>query len=211
MRPVMALCLAGVVSGHAHAASAQLVTDMTPERIEEAISQAKKAETCYPLQWGGGKVFGMSVRGNEFGCFTTPYSRVVQAAQAARKKYKQFTAADVTPDLIASEIHVFAFPQTMGKHGEHIVNVTAAVVMPVKSKDRSVAIQPVRTSGLTTEYKNLLGATWEGSGLLAVFPLSVLSESNEVRLVYDDKIGSCGGFSGKDECAVHWWKFDKIR
>src|SRR5712692_3213182 len=80
--------------------AAQIVTEMTPERIKEAIS-SEKATGCYELH-------KQSLTGRVVvGCFTTPFSRVVAAAQNAKRKYKPFTEADVTPELIAAgELHV---------------------------------------------------------------------------------------------------------
>ena len=53
-------------------AESQVVTEMTPERIREAIAD-EKGEGCYALK-------------KTYACFTTPYSRVVQAARVAKKQ-----------------------------------------------------------------------------------------------------------------------------
>ena len=85
--------------GAARAASAQVVTEMTPERIREAIADTK-AKGCYVLSTGGVlERFGR-------GCLTTPYSRVVLAAQNAREKYQPFTEADVQPAMLAPEFEI---------------------------------------------------------------------------------------------------------
>ncbi len=65
------------------------------------------------------------------------------------------------------------------------LDVKAVVVIPAKSKDRSAAILPAERVDLDSRYQNLLGATFEAKGLVASFPLSVLSDDNEVRIVYD--------------------------
>jgi hypothetical protein len=156
---------------------AQVVTEMTPDTIKAAIADNKN-DGCYTLRKG-------------FACFTTPYSRVVQAAQAAKKKYEPFTEASVTPEMVAPVVEVLAWPQPSfiygsGRTGPPI-DVSAVVVMPAKSKDASAAIQPAEKVDLDSHYQNLLGATWEAKGIVAKFPLSVLTPQNEVRIVYAGK------------------------
>ena len=53
--------------------------------------------------WGNGPLIGS---------FSTPFARVVQAAVATRKKGSAFAPGNVTPDLIAPELHVIALAQT---------------------------------------------------------------------------------------------------
>jgi len=67
------------------------------------------------------------------------------------------------------------------------IDVSAVVVMKAKSKDPSAAIQPAEKVDLDSHYQNLLGATWEAKGIVAKFPLSVLTPENEVRIVYAGK------------------------
>lgn len=54
----------------------------------------------------------------------------------------------------------------------------------------------------SSNYQNMLGATFEARGIVASFPLSVLSEANEVRIVYDGK--GCADWKNKlsEECAI---------
>jgi hypothetical protein len=135
------------------------------------------------------------------GGFTTPFLRVALAANAAKSKYKTFTSADVSADLLAPEVHIVASSQDAG--GGAIANVETIVVLPKGSKDPSKAIQPLRTQPLNEEYKNLLGFTAEGRGMIAVFPLSILREDNEVRVVFDKRIPDARGAAGHcDDCAV---------
>lgn len=167
---------------------------MTPETIKAAIADTKN-DGCYTLKKG-------------FACFTTPYSRVAQAAQAAKKKYEAFTEASATPEMLAPVVEVIAFPQptfVMG-HGRTgpPVDVTAIVVMPAKGKDASAAIPPTEKMDLDSRYQNLLGATFEAKGLVARFPLTVLKADNEVRVVYSGK-GCAGTFiKPSEECSFRF-------
>lgn len=168
---IAACCLWTVSAG------AQIVVEMTPETIKAAIADTKN-DGCYELHKG-------------FACFTTPYSRVAQAAKAAKKKYQPLTEGDITPGMIAPIVEVLAWPQPSfvygrGRNGPPI-DVSAVVVLPAKSKDASAAIQPTEKGDLDSHYQNLLGATWEAKGIVAKFPLSVLTAENEVRIVYDGK------------------------
>jgi hypothetical protein len=190
-------------------AGAQIVMEMTPDRIREAI--AAGGDSCYGLTRGR-KNQAMSVF---IGCYSTPYSRVAGAAKKAKAAYRPFTEADVTPEMIAPEVWIAARPQ-QPRHHPGMVDVVAVVVAPAKSTDTGAAIQPVRSIEDTATYQNMMGATFQGKGMMAVFPLSILSEENEVRVVYDSPVCTEGSFSGflKDkktaECAVRF-KLDKIR
>lgn len=188
-------------------ALAQVVTEMTPDLIKQALAD-QKTDTCYGFGPSAG--FGaIKLSGAPgYGCFTTPYSRVVAAARDATKKYKSFTEADVTPEMIVPEAHFHAFAQRRD-HGPGMVDVEAVVLMPKGSKDRAAAIQPIRADQMTAEYKNLMGATFEGKSITAVFPLTVLDERNEVRVVFGSPI--CGGSLKRSADCAAKLKLDKVR
>lgn len=198
----ISLCGLVLALGLAVHAEAQVVTQMTPALIQEAIN--KGGDGTYKLQersgWGNGPVLGY---------FTTPYSRVALAAASARKRYKPFTAVDVTPDMLLPELHVYAVSQAV-EGTSAIANVEAVVVMPYKSKDRSRAVQPIRTTELTEEYKNLMGAVANGRSILAVFPLSVLDEKNELRVVFDRGVPGSAALKGCADCGLRF-KLEKVR
>ncbi len=155
----------------ARTAHAQLVVEMTPAKIKEALADTK-GTGCYEIQKGYG----------QRGCFSTPYSRVVEQKAYRTKRYQPFTETDVTPELIApGQVHVYAYPSLY----QGIHSVVAVVVGPHKGKGAEGVIQPLKLEEISTEYKNLLGATYEKQGMRAVFPLSVLNEQNEFRIVYE--------------------------
>lgn len=163
-------------------AYAQVAAEMTPELIRQAIADGK-GDGCYGLRAGKGFIGTAMV-----GCFSTPYSRVVSAAQAAKKKYKTFTEADVTPELVAAgELHIHGF--AINPDGPGMANVETIVITPKGSKDKSKAIQPTKATETTSEFKNQMGASFEGRSMTAVFPLDVLTEDHEIHIVYDSLIG----------------------
>jgi hypothetical protein len=162
-------------------AQPKVAADLTPDQVKAAIADTKN-DGCYGLRAGRALMAKIAV-----GCFTTPYSRVVMAAQAAKKKYKPFTEADVTPEIVApGELHIHAFAGD--PVGPGMANVQAVVIMPKGAKDQAKAVQPTKSEEATAEYKNAMGAEFEGKSVTATFPLEMLSEANEVHIVYDAQL-----------------------
>ena len=193
-------------------ATAQVVTDMTPELIKQAIAD-KKGKPCYPISMGS----TMAMTKRDVGCFSTPYSRVVAAARAAQKAYKPFTEADVTVDMFAPEVRVIASAvNRIHGVGAGIISPKTVVVMPIGVTDIAAAIQPSKTEEVDQAFTNAYGAEWRGKTIVASFPLSVLSEKNELRIVYDGPCGAGGPGSRNAEggfttdCGSKF-KLDKVR
>jgi hypothetical protein len=191
-------------------ASAQVVTQMTPELVQQALTDTK-TPGCYPLKMGG----LMSFRTTIVGCYTTPYSRIAGAAQRARTKYQPFTVADVTDEMRRPVVEVIAFPQSeiagMPLRERGMLSVLAVVVAPAKAKDRSAGvILPTAQAETGEEYVNAYGAKWEAKSITATFPMDVLRETNEIRVVYP--ANACADSKNKlySECAVDL-KLDKVK
>jgi len=186
------VCIAIVLSTPAQA---QIVHDMTPERIREAIAFGTKVKDLGPYQVQEKARFSWPPL---IAYYTTPFLRVALAANMAKKHYKQFTEADVTPKMVAPEIDVYA-PSHSGS-GAHISNVETVVLMPSKSKDASRALHPTEISEASEEYKNLLGFSGQGQAMLAVFPLEVWQENSELHVVFDQAIPSSHGAQAMGGC-----------
>ena len=86
----------------------QIVTEMTPERIEEAIRAGERGDVADGVIR---KSSGFSWGSIHIATFSTPYMRVAAAARQAKKAYRKFTPANVTPEMIAPELHIYAWPQ----------------------------------------------------------------------------------------------------
>jgi hypothetical protein len=195
----LSLLLAIAVCGPS-SARAQVITDMTPQDIEKAIRAGEKGDVpsgaiSKSSGWSWGSIY--------LATFSTPYMRVAAASRAAKKAYKKFTPADVTPEMVAPELHVYGWSQMNGNQptqaplgggalhdsaARGAVSVSAVVITPKKGKQeekQAAAIQPLRFEPLPTVWQNLFGARTEAEGMLAVFPLSALSEDNEVHIVYE--------------------------
>ena len=184
-------------SGFAVLADAQVATKLTPELVQEA--SAKGGSGLYILQertiWGDGPALGY---------FTTPFSRVALAAALARKAGKPFAPADVTPDMLLPELHVYATSQAIYGNMNRIANVKVVIILPEGSKDRSAAIQPTRITDVAEELWSVMGPRTRGRSVMAVFPLSALNENNELRVEFDRHVPGSSGIKGCTECSVRF-------
>ena len=109
----------------------------------------------------------------------------------AKRKYREFTAADVTPEMIAPELHIYA---SSGHLGATTYDVETIVIMPKGEEDMPAVVKPLRTEEIGELYRNLLGAEFEGKGMLAVFPLTMFANDHELRIV---RSGSDGEVKAK--------------
>ena len=187
-------------------ASAQVLTNLTPVQIREAIAygSSEKKVPYYEIRKGG--IFGSDYKPT-LGSYTTPYLRVAQAAFQAKKQYRSFTEADVTEDMLAPELRVYGYSQA---EGPRIANVQAVVITPKKKHEPEDAIRPVSTSEIPVEFSNLMGMKSEGTSLLAVFPLDVLSEDNEVHIIYDSGVHDGGENKYCEDCYTKF-NLEKVR
>jgi hypothetical protein len=155
---------------------------MTPELIREAIEAGEtKRVSAVPVHvkgsWGANPV--------PMATFTTPYLRVALRAADAKKKYQRLRPEDVDPADLEPVVHVFANSRKASK-GPGVYDVQAMVVMPAKSNDRELAVHPLVAKPIAEQWRNMLGYTDEASAMFAIFPLSVLHKTNELRVVYGD-------------------------
>lgn len=177
MHAILALLLAGGV-----------VTDMTPELIREAIAYGAKEKKIQPYKLSGkrgshgcfGVDNGQNMSRPTIASYTTPFMRVALAAAEAKSTYKEFTAADVTPEMLAPEVVMVA--PSWAKCREGIKGVKAVVIVLPGGQ----VVHPERQLELTEKYSNAYGATDSGQGILAFFPFSAIQEGAEVRVVMDD-------------------------
>lgn len=191
-------------------AQAQVLRDMTPDRIREAIAVGTKSKELSPYRiqekarWSWPPLIAV---------YTTPFLRVALAANTAKKQYRAFTEADVTPEMTAPEIHVYATSKSLG--GTGVANVVTVVLLPHGNKNSQQAIQPLRITAASEQYKNLFGFIGEGQGMLAVFPLDVWTEDKDVHVVFDAGIPNSnpfgtGGVGGCTDCKSRVY-LEKVR
>ena len=170
---VLALMIPAAMTGQA-----QIITDMSPERIRQAIAfgTSERDLGWYRIQekarWSWPPLIAT---------YTTPYLRVALAANEAKKRYKIFTAAEVTPDMLAPVIVVRAWSRY--SVDREVANVLMIVLLPHDSKDAAEAIHATEMQDASQ-----FGFTEKGKGLLAVFPLESWREDKDLRVVFDREI-----------------------
>jgi hypothetical protein len=172
---------------------------LEPQHIQAAIQLAGDDKAtrafldAYALQsragWGNGPLIGS---------ISTPFSRVVQAAVMARKKGRQFAPTDVTPELISPELHVVAVSQPAATDDAVLATVkSVSLVSPGAN-----TVKPTHTSELTREYQDFNGTMFERPGVVAIFPMTALGGTNEVRIFFDRVARGSNALTGCRECTV---------
>lgn len=159
-------------------ADAQVVREMTPELIRDAITAGESGASGPGALWS-------SDRTVLCGYFTTPFSRVAIASSAAKEEYRKLQPGEVTDDMVDPHAFIHATANPTSKMTD-VRTVKMVVVAPIDSDDIAAVIRPVSSSTEPKTYTNSFGATTTGVSLSAKFPLSVLKAGNEVRVVYED-------------------------
>jgi len=176
-------------------AQAQIIEQLTPEQVAEAIALGAKPKDAT-------KLLGRYVlrdRGRMIGIVTTPFSRVVALAREAHEVYKPLTPETVPATALAPEVRIYAGPQRVSKEGgTDLANVRAIVLAPRMSKTREGIVQPTSTEPSVERYTNLFGAEWNRVGMTAVFPIAEYTNRREVRVVFDRQIDTYGMFRCED-------------
>ena len=93
--------LAAVLSVPLIVPAQQIVTDMTPGQIAEAIKAGEKGDVADGVMM---KSSGFSWGSIHVATFSTPFMRVAMGPKQAKKAYREFAAADVTPKMLAPEL-----------------------------------------------------------------------------------------------------------
>jgi hypothetical protein len=178
----------------------QLAATSTPAALEEAIrlagdeKAARRFLEAYVLQtragWGHGPLLGS---------ISTPFARVVQAALTARKQGNAFAIADVTPELMAPELHVIVLSQ-QPTYDESTMATVRSVFLA--QHGAPAGRPPSRTEQLTKAYQSRYGIASDRPTIVAVFPLEALTPDAEVRVVFDRIVRGATSLSGCGHCAV---------
>lgn len=157
----------------------QVITDMTPVAVADAIKEGTTAKNVRFYVARGG---AFDIGANIGVAYSTPYVRVAFAANEAKRRYKPFTETDVTVEMKAPELRVYA-PAWAASDRRTIVSPEAIVVL--QGGDKGSVIQPTSTQDMTEEFQNLFGAKSDGHSMVAAFPLSVLKDGNVIRVVWN--------------------------
>jgi len=122
------------------------------------------------------------------GYLSTPFSRIALVAEHYRRQFLPFTAASVPPELLAPEAWLYVFPDNaIGiRPGPDVREPKTVVITPRKAGGDVTAHHPLRTMPFSEVYRAMFRAKFDGQGLIAMFPLELLNDANEIRIVYDD-------------------------
>ena len=146
-------------------ARAQVIAEMTAERIQQAIAEGVKTK---PAQY--------AVRKPKLWIeFDTPFLRVAKKAAAA----PDATPSLATPDLIAPIVNILAAPEPLGDSVPAIKKVVA-----VKADGSVVAAtsqQPFIDKAQSNKRKSI-----EIRGVRATFPIAVLEPGMQFRFSMSD-------------------------
>lgn len=163
-----------------------------------ALGSSAKAAPFYEIRVPG---FVGSTYKPRLGYFTTPYLRVAQAAYEAKKLYKPFTEADVSPTMTALELHVYGTAQAVGAR---VANVQTIVITSKGERDPAKAIRPTSITEVPVAFRNLMGMEAQGKSLMAVFPLDALREGFEVHVIYDSGVPNGGRDKFCEDCFMEF-------
>jgi hypothetical protein len=175
-------------------AAPQIVSTMTHADVAEAIQAGERGKVPSGEIRAAGPGWAL---GDTIAHFSTPFLRVAFAARQARVEFRRFATEDVAPDLVGPELHIYASPYTLGAR---VADVTAVVITPRRGSKQERferAIHPASLEPVPVEYRNLFGAVLAGEGKLAIFPLSALSEDNELQVAYENGLSYRGRFNLK--------------
>jgi hypothetical protein len=184
-------------------AAQQVITAMDTDRVEEALRVAADEKAAarlldaYVVQtragWGNGPLMGR---------FSTPFSRLVSAAVAARRSGTPFRASDVPAELLAQELHVVTTSQKGWPDDTMIATVQSVVLTTRETTGAAGIVQPLRTEELTTQYRALYGIPPTEPGIVTIFPLNALTFGSAIRVTFDRTARGFTGLSMCRECVV---------
>jgi hypothetical protein len=150
-----------------------VVRTMTPAAVQQALKSGVSSD-AYLLSPGGPPYVWIS----------TPFRRVAELGMAARQKYQEIRPSGVPRDLYAPpvvEVGVSAW--MLGESIDSPIVEIEHIVLVTRVGEEERFNQPTRTEEEIETWSNALGVARRGRGLRATFPLRLLAEGTEVRVV----------------------------
>ena len=149
-------------------------------RVAADDKETARLLSAYILQpragWGDGPLLGF---------FSTPFSRVVHAALAARRTKATFGVDDVPPALLLPEVHVVVTSQRAWPDGSTVATVQSVVLIVPGDGATSKSVEPLRTVELTPQDRELYAITTTDAGVVAVFSSTALTPGTSIRVTFD--------------------------
>lgn len=181
----------------------QVAAALTGEQIEEAIRLAsdEKAARKFLLAYIVQARSGMG-EGPRIGYFSTPYSRIVLAALAARKEGKPFGTTDVDERLIAPQLHVVAL-NLPAAYDPTRAMVREIVIVARPGPSSGEVIEPTSRTLATPEHHRLYEITPENEdAVVAMFPIAALAAGKDLRVSYTHVVRGSSAVTNCKDCVV---------
>jgi hypothetical protein len=161
---------------------------MTPERVRQAISWGLSAPERDLDQ------YEIRADRNWVLNFDTPFLRIAQFARAMKIQNQPISEADLSPKLVAGELHVYAHAKvdSSATGSLPLPNIEYIVIMRTAPDGPAETILPLSVLSFIRRVPpseaDPWGPTKIAKSVKATFPLQALAPGNEVRILFE------GGF-----------------
>jgi hypothetical protein len=162
-------------------ARAEVVREMTPERVREALAwgAGQKDHPSYRLKGPS----PLKMKGYRVAVFGTPYARAAAVGFAAKQEYRTAEPAAVDAQLLEPYVNVYAPPHRTQGRPPRVIGVRKIVLTGPRGAS---PIQPTDERSELRSYGNALGAEWQANSVHATFPLDAVRPDTEVHVLYED-------------------------
>lgn len=182
--------LASTVDGRSQTARGPIQT-LTDADIQTAITLGQSGSKIEPYPIRIGKA--MERMNPIIGAYTTPFRRVALAAFDAKRRYRPFTALEVTEEMTRPTFDVVVMAQQVVGFWRREPTLAQVLEIVITEKGgRGTIVRPISRGSVPATYRNFEGFAMEAPGLLVSFPVDALKETNELHVVFDQKaLGIC--------------------
>ncbi len=160
---------------------AQLVGDMSPDRVREALAWGLRAPETELDQ------YELRTDRTWLVNFDTPFLRVAQLSRAMKIQNSPASEADVSPKVAGPEVHVYAHARMDTGRGP-VPNIDYVVILHPRPGAPSETILPSSVQSFVRRVPtdaDFMGSTRIARSVKAVFPLRALAAGNTVRLTFE--------------------------
>ncbi len=162
-------------------ARAQLVAEMSSDRVREALAWGLRAPESELDQ------YELRTDRSWLVNFDTPFLRVAQLSRAMKIQNSPASEADVSPKVAAPEMHVYAHAR-MDTGGRPLPNIDYVVILRPRAGAAAETILPSSVQSFVRRVPTdaeFTGSTRIARSVKAVFPLRALAVGNTLRLTFE--------------------------
>jgi hypothetical protein len=123
--------------------------------------------------------------------FDTPFLRVAQYSRAMKIQNQSISEADLSPKIVADELHVYAHARLDGPSSTStsLPNIEYIVILKPSPQGAAETILPLSLLSFVRRVPpsdaDPWGPTKIAKSVKAAFPLSALAAGNEVRIIFE--------------------------